>query len=40
MQWIEASVETKSEEIDAVCAQLAELAFQLPDRLIHLLFVL
>ena len=25
MQWIEASVETKSEEIDAVCAQLAEL---------------
>ena len=25
MQWIEASVETKSEEIDALCAQLAEL---------------
>ena len=25
MQWIEASVETKSEEIDALCAELAEL---------------
>ena len=25
MQWIEAAVETKSEEIDALCAQLAEL---------------
>ena len=25
MEWIEASVETKSEEIDALCAQLAEL---------------
>ena len=25
MQWIEAAVETKSEEIDALCAALAEL---------------